>query len=83
MKRRNYLFDAFPLLCWLQEEFGYEMIDIDQDSLGEMKPTPFLFDHLTHYFIGHPHLPSHWIEISSPASSEEKLNHWFCFGNRF
>ena len=24
---RNYLFDAFPLLCWLQEEPGYEMID--------------------------------------------------------
>jgi len=24
---RNYLFDAFPLLCWLQEEAGYEMID--------------------------------------------------------
>ena len=24
---RNYLFDAFPLLCWLQEEPGYELID--------------------------------------------------------
>ena len=24
---RNYLFDAFPLLCWLQEELGYELID--------------------------------------------------------
>ncbi len=24
---RNYLFDAFPLLCWLQEERGYETID--------------------------------------------------------
>ena len=23
----NYLFDAFPLLCWLQEEPGYELID--------------------------------------------------------
>jgi len=29
---RNYLFDAFPLLCWLQEEHGYEMID---DLLNE------------------------------------------------
>jgi len=29
---RNYLFDAFPLLCWLQEEPGYEMID---DLLNE------------------------------------------------
>jgi predicted nucleic acid-binding protein len=29
---RNYLFDAFPLLCWLQEEPGYEMID---DLLAE------------------------------------------------
>ncbi len=24
---KNYLFDAFPLLCWLQEEPGYELID--------------------------------------------------------
>jgi len=24
---RNYLFDAFPLLCWLQEEPGYQLID--------------------------------------------------------
>ena len=24
---RNYLFDVFPLLCWLQEEPGYELID--------------------------------------------------------
>jgi len=24
---RNYLFDAFPLLCWLQEEPGYEIVD--------------------------------------------------------
>ncbi len=24
---KNYLFDAFPLLCWLQEEKGYEMVD--------------------------------------------------------
>lgn len=24
---RNYLFDAFPMLCWLQEEPGYELID--------------------------------------------------------
>jgi ribonuclease VapC len=24
---RNYLFDAFPLLCWLQEERGYELVD--------------------------------------------------------
>jgi ribonuclease VapC len=24
---KNYLFDAFPLLCWLQEERGYELID--------------------------------------------------------
>jgi len=23
----NYLFDAFPLLCWLQEEPGYKMVD--------------------------------------------------------
>ncbi len=29
---RNYLFDAFPLLCWLQEEKGYEMVD---DLLNE------------------------------------------------
>ena len=29
---RNYLFDAFPLLCWLQEEPGYELID---DLLNE------------------------------------------------
>ena len=24
---KNYLFDAFPLLCWLQEEPGYELVD--------------------------------------------------------
>jgi predicted nucleic acid-binding protein len=24
---KNYLFDAFPLLCWLQEESGYELVD--------------------------------------------------------
>ncbi len=24
---KNYLFDAFPLLSWLQEEPGYELID--------------------------------------------------------
>ena len=24
---KSYLFDAFPLLCWLQEESGYEMVD--------------------------------------------------------
>ncbi len=29
---KNYLFDAFPLLCWLQQESGYEMVD---DLLGE------------------------------------------------
>jgi ribonuclease VapC len=29
---KNYLFDAFPLLCWLQEEPGYELID---DLLNE------------------------------------------------
>jgi len=29
---RNYLFDAFPLLCWLQEEPGHEMVD---DLLNE------------------------------------------------
>lgn len=29
---RNYLFDAFPLLCWLQEETGYQMVD---DLLNE------------------------------------------------
>ena len=29
---RSYLFDAFPLLCWLQEEAGYELID---DLLAE------------------------------------------------
>ena len=29
---RNYLFDAFPLLCWLQEEKGYKMVD---DLLNE------------------------------------------------
>lgn len=28
----NYLFDAFPLLCWLQEEPGYKLID---DLLNE------------------------------------------------
>jgi predicted nucleic acid-binding protein len=29
---RNYLFDAFPLLCWLQEETGYQRVD---DLLNE------------------------------------------------
>jgi len=24
---KSYLFDAFPLLCWLQEETGCEMVD--------------------------------------------------------
>ncbi len=24
---KAYLFDAFPLLCWLQEEPGWEMVD--------------------------------------------------------
>ncbi len=24
---KNYLFDAFPLLCWLQEEPGCELVD--------------------------------------------------------
>ena len=24
---KNYLFDAFPLLCWLQEEAGFELVD--------------------------------------------------------
>jgi len=29
---KNYLFDAFPLLCWLQQEPGYEKVD---DLLAE------------------------------------------------
>ena len=29
---KNYLSDAFPLLCWLQEEPGYELVD---DLLNE------------------------------------------------
>ena len=34
---RNYLFDAFPLLCWLQEEPGYELIDelLDEAEIGK------------------------------------------------
>jgi len=24
---KNYLFDAFPLLCWLQEEPGHELVE--------------------------------------------------------
>jgi len=34
---RNYLFDAFPLLCWLQEEPGYELIDdlLNEAEAGE------------------------------------------------
>jgi ribonuclease VapC len=34
---RNYLFDAFPLLCWLQEEPGYELIDelLDEAETGK------------------------------------------------
>ena len=34
---RNYLFDAFPLLCWLQEEPGYELIDelLDEAESGK------------------------------------------------
>ena len=34
---RNYLFDAFPLLCWLQEERGYELIDelLDEAETGK------------------------------------------------
>jgi predicted nucleic acid-binding protein len=34
---RNYLFDAFPLLCWLQEEAGYELIDelLDEAETGK------------------------------------------------
>jgi predicted nucleic acid-binding protein len=29
---KNYLFDAFPMLCWLQQEPGYEKVD---DLLAE------------------------------------------------
>jgi predicted nucleic acid-binding protein len=34
---RNYLFDAFPLLCWLQEEPKYELIDelLDEAETGK------------------------------------------------
>ena len=33
---RNYLFDAFPLLCWLQEERGYQTVDelLDEAEKG-------------------------------------------------
>ena len=34
---KNYLFDAFPLLCWLQEEPGYELVDelLDEAETGK------------------------------------------------
>lgn len=34
---KNYLFDAFPLLCWLQEEPGYELVDnlLNEAETGE------------------------------------------------
>ena len=33
---RNYLLDAFPLLCWLQEERGYQTVDelLDEAEKG-------------------------------------------------
>jgi uncharacterized protein len=35
---RNYLFDAFPLLCWLQEEPGYELVDdlLTESEMGKI-----------------------------------------------
>ncbi len=39
---KSYLFDAFPLLCWLQEEPGYKMVDKLFSESEEGKSSIFL-----------------------------------------